>query len=145
MKNWVIVASAARARIFEVLNQRTPWVEIMDLVNADNRLFRREMVSDKPGRAVDKTGGQRHAMEPPSDTKEQAAAQFAKELVEKLETALYRGEFEGLTVVAPPHFLGLLRGQMSSALAGAVTHELNKDLTREAATSLPTHLAQLAA
>ena len=144
MKNWVIVASAARARIFELFDRRTSWLEIMDLVNVNDRLFRREFSSDKPGRAVDKSGGQRHAMEPPTDPKEQAAAQFAKELVEKLEAALYRGQFAELTVVAPPHFLGLLRGQMSSALAGAVTHELNKDLTREAATSLQTHVAELA-
>jgi protein required for attachment to host cells len=48
-----------------------------------------------------------------------------------------------LIVVAPPHFLGLLRQQMGDALAGAVEHEVTKDLTRENRGALQAHVAEL--
>lgn len=143
MKTWVVVASAARARLFEVGGRHDPWTEVADLVNAEDRLARQAFTSDEPGRAVNSARGQHHTMEPTVDPKERAAGQFARELVGKLESGLYEKQFEGLVMVAPPHFLGLLRAQMGDALAGVVQREIGKDLTREEARSLQAHVAEL--
>jgi len=143
MKTWVMVASAARARVFNVLGRHEPWEEVMDLVNSEDRLLRQEFTSDKPGRVVDSARGQRHTFEPAVDPKEQAAKLFAKQLVEKLEAGFHDKQFESLTIVAPSHFLGLLREHMNGALARAVKDELTKDLTREDAASLQAHVAGL--
>lgn len=143
VKTWVVVASAARARFFEVTGRLAPWRELLDLVNSDDRLRRQEFVSDKPGRTVDSARGQHHTLDPSADPKERAAEQFARQVVEKLEAGLYDKQFESLTVVAPPHFLGLLREQMGEALVRAVRDEVTKDLTREDAAGLQAHLAEL--
>jgi len=143
MKTWVIVASAARARIFNVSGQHDPWEEVLDLVNSEDRLLRQEFASDKPGRVVDGARGQHHTMDPSVDPKERAAARFAREVVEQLKSGLNGRRFEQLTVVASPHFLGLLREQMDDELARTVKHEIIKDLTREDATSLPARVAEL--
>lgn len=136
MKTWAIVASTARARIFAASGRHEPLAEIADLVNPEERLPRQELKSDKPARAFDKMGGHRHTTQTSVDPKEQIAMRFAKEVVEKLESDLHRKRFAALCVVAPPHFLGLLREQMSSAMARAVKGDLVKDLTREDAASI---------
>jgi protein required for attachment to host cells len=106
--------------------------EVLDLVNPKGPLPRQALESDKPGRAFDsRGGGQRHAMEPRVDAKEAAATRFARELADALQTGLNEHRFEALYLVAPPHFLGLLRQQLSPGLQRCVAGELGKDLTRE--------------
>lgn len=143
MKTWVIAASAARARIFEATGRRTPFKEIFDLVNPDERLQRQELKSDKPGRAYDKLGGQRHAVQTPVDPKEQVARRFAGQVTEKLQADLREKRFDALCVVAPPHFLGLLREHMGGAVTRVVKGEVAKDLTRADAASIQAHVADL--
>ena len=57
MKTWVVVACAARARVFEVTARNQPWNELFDLLNPQDRLPVQELRSDKPGRAFNRFGG----------------------------------------------------------------------------------------
>lgn len=143
MKTWVLVASATRARFFEVNGRREPLLEVMDLVNPEDRLRSRALKSDKPGRAFDHMGGQRHAVGTAVDPKEQVAIRFAKEVTGRLEADRHQGRFDHLCVVAPPHFLGLLREHMHSGLARAVTGEVTNDLTQQSVRSVREHVAHL--
>ncbi|MBK5964201.1 hypothetical protein CCR95_08915 [Thiocystis minor] len=143
MKTWMLVASDARARLFEVANRNATLNEVLDLVNPENRLQGKDLKTDKPGRAFDSLGGHRHATQTPVDPKEQSSIRFAKRVVDELESRLHENRFEALNVVASPHFLGLLRGQMSDALMRAVKEEVAKDLTLEDAASLQVRVAQL--
>lgn len=144
MNSWVIVASAARARVFALNDRREPWQEVLDLVNGDDRLLRQDFVSDRPGRVIDRARGQHHTLTPSADPHEAASVAFAADLVTRLEDALHSGQFDRLTVVAPPHFLGLLRGRMGDRLRLAIHEEVNKDLTREDAATLRGHVEALA-
>lgn len=143
MKTWMLVASDARARLFEVASRNATLNEVLDLVNPEHRLPGKDLKTDKPGRAFDSLGGQRHATQTPVDPKEQSSIRFAKRVVNELELGLHENRFEALNVVASPHFLGLLRGQMSDALGRAVKKEVIKDLTREDPALLQAHVAQL--
>ncbi len=140
MKTWVVVASAARARIFDRSSAMGPLAEQADLVNPQDRLLAQEIVSDRSGSAADHQGGQRHGMEPRSDPKEIQAGRFAGEVVDWLEEHHRRKEFEHLYLVAAPHFLGLLRNRMSPGLSESVMAESDKDLTHERADHLAHHL-----
>jgi protein required for attachment to host cells len=143
MKTWVVVASAARARMFEALGRREPLHEVKDMVNPEDRLQQQDFQTDRPGRAFDSLGGHRHAMGSAVDPKEQAAIRFAKEVVDELEAARHAKRFEALCVVASPHFLGLLRERMSDPLGRSVKGDLTKDLTREDVASVKSHVAHL--
>lgn len=46
-------------------------------------------------------------------------------------------------LVAPPHFLGLLREALPEAMRELVTGEIHKDLVHETAEPLQAHLASL--
>jgi protein required for attachment to host cells len=131
MKTWVVVASAARARIFESMARRQPMRELADMINPEEPLPARSLKTDRHGRSVDSRGGRGHAMQTRVGPKEQIARRFAKRVVGSLDSGLRRNRFERLCLIAPPHFLGLLRGQMAPSLARTVELEVQKDLTRE--------------
>lgn len=143
MKTWVVVASAARARFFEVNGRREPLLEIRDLVNPEDRLQEQALKSDKPGRAFDHGGGHRHALGTAVAPKEQAAIRFAKQVTEQLAADRHQGLFDSLCLVAPPHFLGLLRSHMGNGLSRAVRGEVTNDLTRQDARAVQEHVAHL--
>jgi protein required for attachment to host cells len=143
MKTWVVVASAARARFFEANGKAGALQEVKNLVNPEDRLQSQALKTDKPGRAFDRTGGQRHAMGTAVDPKEQVAIRFAKQVAEALDADHYQKRFDALCVVAPPHFLGLLRGHMGNGLTRTVRGEVTNDLTQEDARSVQEHVAHL--
>ncbi|MET0026331.1 MAG: host attachment protein [Candidatus Thiodiazotropha sp.] len=140
MKTWVVVASAARARIFDRSSTQGPLAEQADLLNPEDRLLQQEIVSDRPGSATNRQGGQRHGMEPRANPKEIQAGRFAAEVVDWLEAHHRSKDFDQLYLVAAPHFLGLLRNRMSQGLSDTVMAESDKDLTHERADHLAHHL-----
>ena len=81
-----------------------------------------------------RAGQGRHAEEPPTDPKRHAKASFAREIAQTLDDERRKNSFAELTVVAPPQFLGDLRGAMSGELRALIDTEINKDLTK-----LPLH------
>jgi protein required for attachment to host cells len=143
MTTWVLVASAARARFFESNGRHEPLHELKDLVNPEDRLRSQALKSDRPGRAFDHLGGQRHAMGTAVDPKEQVAIRFAKQVADQLDADHYDKRFNALCVVSPPHFLGLLRHRMGSRLAGTLKGEIAHDLTQQTAQSVRDHVAHL--
>ena len=130
MTTWVVVASAARARVFELADRRAKAAEVADLINPEDRLPERYLKSDKPGRSFDSFGGHRHALGKSTAPHEQEARRFAKKTVEFVQEGLRQKRFNRACVVAEPHFLGLLRQHMGSALSRVVVEEVDKDLTR---------------
>lgn len=131
---WIVVADATAARIFVLAGprQRISLEAVRELA-ADIKPSR-EIGSDKPGRTHDRAGHGRHAEEPPTDPKRHAKASFAREVAQTLDDERRKNSFDKLTVVAPPQFLGDLRGVMSGELRAMIDTEINKDLTK-----LPIH------
>jgi protein required for attachment to host cells len=76
-------------------------------------------------------------MAPPTPPKEAEAKHFAHELAASLEQAFGRNAYSRLVLVAPPHFLGMLRGCLSASVTKAVVATLDKDLTQINERELP--------
>lgn len=128
-KAWVVVADAARARIFET-DQRSAkeMRELETWVNPELRLSGQELTEDRPGRDMDASGEGRHALVEASDVKEVESERFARELVKWLEHSYHEQRYSHLVVAAAPHFLGLLRQGMSKALRESISTEVAKDI-----------------
>lgn len=142
MKQWVLVADASRARIFSVPENNKPWVLEKEFEHPDSRAKATDLTTDVPGRVKQSFGsGSRPAMEDPTDPKEVAAQAFARILAEAVEQGLHQNKFERLTLVAPPHFLGLLRGSVPEQVSKRVHQSFNKDYTSLPARDLPEHIA----
>jgi len=139
---WIIVADSGHCRCFEAATRTAPLTEVADLVMPTSRLREQDLVSDRPGRAFDRFGEGRHAMEPRTPAKEVEGRRFAAQIASTLDTARQDGRFDRLGIVAAPAFLGLLRQELSSPLQSLVVLELDKDLTRLGAEEIRSHLPE---
>jgi protein required for attachment to host cells len=142
---WILVADAARGRIFENdgpgRGVKAAGVEEFEGEN----LRSRDINADRPGRSFDSTTPKRSAYEPPTDPQRHAKHEFMRELAQALEAGLNAKKYDRLILVAPPQALGDLRSLMSQAVKAKVIAELNKDLTKTPEAELPRHLGEVLA
>lgn len=140
--SWILVADAARARIFSVDSPRASLQALDQLVSPKAKLRDRDFNADRPGRAFDSHGEGRHAMGTHNSPKEQDAIRFANEVVDHLEKGRTANKFDRLILVAEPHFLGLLRQAVKPALKQMITLEINKDLSKANEQTIRDHLPE---
>jgi protein required for attachment to host cells len=140
---WVLVADAARARVFQVEQPQQTLSAALERELIGSHLPSREIGSDRPGRTFDRGGEGRHAMEPSTDPARHAQEEFAREVVRLLDEKRESRSFERLIVVAPPQFLGDLRAAMPQQLQAAVAAEVGKDLSKLPLHELQDHLREV--
>ncbi|WP_203594772.1 host attachment protein [Wenzhouxiangella limi] len=132
----VIVADAARARVFTRNKKFSPLEEHSELTHPEARLRRQDLVSDRPGTVHEsKAYGESPAGES-TDPKDHEVEVFAGEIAEHLGQQRIERDPEGLIVVAEPRVLGLIRQKLDAATAALVTTEISANLTRESAETI---------
>jgi protein required for attachment to host cells len=125
METRVIVANNGRARIFashDVLNHLE---EQEGFVHAEAHLSNRDLVSDAAGKSRDPRG----SYEPETSATDHETETFALLLARRLKEMHNEQHFERLILIAPPAFLGLLRGKLHKPLDKLVERSIDKDLT----------------
>ena len=137
MSNYVVVvADAARARIFSRTKKFSPLQEETVLTHPESRLQRQDLVSDRAGTVHEsRTHGENQAEEP-TDPKRHEAETFARTVADHLHKRRHEGGLEGITLVAEPRFLGLLRKSLDEATTDLVIKEVGSSLTRESAETI---------
>jgi protein required for attachment to host cells len=141
---WIVVADGARARFLKPAEDSKKLVSAGpgNLVAPQSRERARDLKSDKPGRSYSSSrSGVRHAFEPTHDYHKLEKHRFMALLVETLEDACDKCEFNDLVLVAPRRSLGELHGLLSKRVQIRVRREVAKDLTNETAASLWRRLA----
>lgn len=127
-KTWIMVADARRARLFCHSGADGQWQEMNDYCSED-RLDTRDL-EDLPGRGLNRGNGGSFAMVSRVDPREHAVRDFADSLVAVLEKGRAASEFDDLTLIAPAHFLGMLKRRLSRETGKCLTQTLPLDLTR---------------
>jgi protein required for attachment to host cells len=136
---WVLVCDASRARLFAVEGKGRPWKLLRELEHPASRAHGLEITTDKAGRASVGPGiGSARA--PATPPKEVEAEHFAQTLADMVEKGCAEDAFGRLVLVAPPHFLGLVRKSLSSQATKRIAGTLDKDLTLVEARHLPERL-----
>jgi len=102
-------------------------------------------VSDRAGRVRQRVGARRSAADARTPPKAVEAERFARELTSLLHEGLGRHDYDRLVLVAPPHFLGLLRECASVPVREAITASVGRNWTSVAAADLPARLAAVLA
>jgi protein required for attachment to host cells len=139
---WILVSDASRARLFRRERQGRAWQLLFEIEHPESRAKGRDLKSDRPGRfSLDHAKGFQLQMEPVSPH-EIEAERFAGTLVELLERGLDEHAFDRLMLVAPPHFLGLLRKRLGKEVSRRVTGWRDKDYTHLAPRELERRLAE---
>lgn len=140
---WALVADRSQARILENRGPGKGLSVVEDVEHPEGHWQDRDVKSDKMGRAFDKGGEGRHAMESPDLPHEHLANMFAKHLAEKLRTARAAGRYQRLVLAAEPNFLGRLRAQLDDATRKLVTGEVGKHLLGAGDRDIADHLAKV--
>lgn len=135
---WILVADAGRAQIFA--RDGAALVAVADESWRGPHKRGRDLVTDKPGRAIDVGGQRRHAMERHTDPVRVAEHGFFAEVARGLAAAAKQGRFDRLFLVAPARALGDLRAALPKAVLARVTGELRKDLVKATVADLAAHL-----
>ncbi|OWV29752.1 host attachment protein [Halomonas campaniensis] len=128
MTTYIVVADAARARIFT--RDALTLAEKESMVHAEGRLHEGDLVTDGRGDVHESMSTtSRSAGEEGTATKHENEL-FAKEVAQRLYNARVGNSMEKLIMVAPPKFLGLLREKLDGPTQKLVIHSLSKDLSK---------------
>lgn len=129
MTTYIVVADAARARIFT--RDALKLVEQESLVHAEGRLHEGDLVTDRGGEVHESTATtSRSSGEEGAATNHQDEI-FAKQVSERLYRARVENAMEKLILVAPPRFLGRLRDKLDGPSSKLIIHSLAKDLSKD--------------
>ncbi|MEM9072292.1 MAG: host attachment protein [Myxococcota bacterium] len=125
---WVALADRTHARFLALQGRTLVTVRELEDVRAKQR--NQDFDADRPGRAFDRVGMGRHALEREHSPTQRAAAAFAKTVAQALGAARAEGSFERLILVAEPGFLGMLRRDLDRATQSTVVATIPKALLR---------------
>ncbi|MEM7433620.1 MAG: host attachment protein [Myxococcota bacterium] len=144
---WVLVAHDAGARLFENRGPGKGLVLLERIEHADGRQSDQEFDADRPGRSFRRNAGdaRRSAMSRSEGPRDRAVADHARRLASKLEDGRVADLFERLVLVAPPKFLGRLRGALDEPTARCVVGSLDKDLAASDEAELVKQVGQVLA
>jgi protein required for attachment to host cells len=129
-RTWILVADAAKARLFEAPEPGSGWRLLEDLENPEGRARSRDFLADEAGGVQHDEGAVfRNAMEPLS-IKKVEAKRFAKDLAHTLNQGVNTNRYDRLVIVAPPEFLGMLRHELTTQVMAKVVDTVPKDYTQ---------------
>ena len=130
MKNWLVVANAARARVLEETAKTGAYRHRTDMVHVQSRQKGCELESDRAGHVLGGThtpGGA--AYEPRTDVREREHRRFAQQLAAVLDAGVASGECAGLVLVASNPFLGQLKAHLGEQSRRAILRTVPSDYT----------------
>lgn len=125
--DWIVVANAARARVFERDEDNGALREIADRVHTPSRQKAHELEADRPGHVM--KGDTSTAFAPHTDPREREHRRFAHEVAQLLDEAAAARRMPGLVLLASNPFLGELKAALGDAARRLLKHSAPVDLT----------------
>ena len=128
MNTWILVADACGARLLLTFDNGKTLHLLDRFSHAQSRAMEADLVSDRAGSGRSSTHSMPSAKQGHTSHKELEAVEFATVLNDYLLDAAQQHKFESLVLVAPPHFLGLLRAELNPTLTRMISATVAKDL-----------------
>lgn len=129
MRTWIVVCDAARARVFDSRGNLQHLALVAQLEHPQSR--RKEEALGMVRRGSVTTGAGIHGGLPQQTSpKAHEAEQFARILADRMNHAVADHTCQRLVLVAPPHFLGLLRKLLNPAAQTCLHRTIDKDYTQ---------------
>lgn len=139
-KTWLLVADAAKARLFEISKNGGYLTEIACFTNPNGRSSGQHPEHGRLGRTQESATSAHHAIEPHTALREKRAMQFANQLRDAVRQGRVENQYDHLVLMAPPRFLGVLRSRLDDQTLKCVTAEVGSDLVALSPTELRAYL-----
>ena len=132
---WILVANASEASLYSLTTpestKKKPELSIIEQrLHAQSRQKDSRIAQDKCGHFRGRLTGHGDFIES-SFPKKHEAQVFARELVELLEKGRTSNRYDKLTLVASPHFFGIIKGLLGKPLQQCLNGQVTKDYTKE--------------
>lgn len=141
-RQWVLLANASRARLFERDSENGAMRELAALVDPAGRAKGAELANDRGGRVA--KGSARTQFEPRTPPRENEHRHFAHEVAQQLEESALGGRMPPAWLLfASSPFLGMLRAELGHAAAAKLVLHADRDLTAYEGRELERRVAEL--
>lgn len=141
---WVLVADSSRGRLYSVAEQGKPWSFLKEYAHPASRVSEGGLTTSPPGRMHGSaSGGSRSSMESKTSPKHIEFEQFAHELAGVLHSGHGQQSYKRIVLVAPPHFLGLLRKTINHTVSKLIEVTVDKDYLHLSDKDIRAHLDPL--
>jgi protein required for attachment to host cells len=137
---WVVVADTSEAIIYRRNKRHSALERVDSLRDPTASLHQRDLVTDKQGRAFDRSGRGRHTIDADFDPRDEAHHRFAKRIAERIDAGRQVGAFTRLVLIAPPAMLAQLRDHLSHETASLLVQSSAKRLTGRSAEVIMEHI-----
>lgn len=143
MREWIVTACRAEAKIFDRNNTDKDLHWLKTLTNKKGRKKEREFETDGPGFSYAKFSGTSgpHALEGKHQHSEIIANRFAKQIARFVIQAFEEKKFNKLTVFAGTHFIGLLKVQFSQLEQHCELNYIAKNIEKTQTEKIESYLA----
>jgi len=135
---WILVANASHARLFN-LESPESLALVKEFSHPQSRERASDLVTDKPGH-YQSDGGKHGSFSPEETPKREEMERFAQQLAHELDRQRAAGHYQHLILVAPPAFLGALKGSLNHHVQAVVRETLGKDYVHEKPADVMQHL-----
>lgn len=126
-KQWIVVADAARARVFARDAANSGLTLLDTLKHSESEAHEGDLRTGGKGEVHDSGGSGQHQADPQTSTSEKHAGFFAKELVDHIKSGFNDDQFDQLVIVADPQFLGRVRDKLDHPLNQALIKTIDKN------------------
>jgi protein required for attachment to host cells len=139
-KTWLLVADAAKARLFEISKKGADLIEIACFTDPDSRSPGQHPEHGRLGRTNESANSAHHAIEPRTSLRKKHAMQFADLLCDAIRQGRLGNQYDHLVLMAPPRFLGVLRDRLDEQALKCIVGEVASDLLALSPTELRAYL-----
>jgi protein required for attachment to host cells len=126
---WVLVCDAARARLFEIRDGAPAWQAVATFDHAESRQKSSDLAGDHLGQRSSEGSSVHHgALAPAASPQEIQKTHFGHSLATVLDQGMRARRFHRWVLVAPPHFLGMLKNELTPELQKHLLATVDKNL-----------------
>ncbi len=129
-KAWVVTVNAEKAKFYRVIRVGE-LEEVASLVHPEMNKRPIDLEADSLGRNNPRVGNGSNTYQPKTTAKDKKDQLFAKMVSEELDRALTNRAFQNLYIISEPHFLGVLKKELSSQVEGKIDRVFTKDLVEQ--------------
>lgn len=138
----VVVADASSAHFYKTHDRGSTLERATTSLGAPANPASHDIKSDRPGRTYQSMGNARSAISPKTDPHQKAEDAFTRVLARHLDELTGDSTYQDIVIFAPPVFLGVLRKDLSRAVAAKIVKEVHKDLVKSSPEDIRTHVRE---